>query len=105
MDYKKIIITTFLIVIPLILLILCYRNYVFKYCNNDMKCLKEKLIFNLNNINDNLKKESFELSHKKNNITKISEMMEEEEGNNGMDENLSSDDGDDNQFDDGSDND
>jgi hypothetical protein len=35
----------------------------------------------------------------------LEQMMEEEEGNNGMDENLSSDDGDDNQFDDGSDND
>lgn len=53
---KDFIIGTFLIIIPLVLLILCYRSYVYNYCQNDMKCLKEKLIFNLNNINNKLKK-------------------------------------------------
>lgn len=55
MNYKNIIITTLLIFIPLALLVLCYRRYVYNYCQNDMKCLKEKLIFNLNNINNKIK--------------------------------------------------
>ena len=55
MDYKTIIVTTLLFIIPLVLLILCYRRYVYNYCQNDMSCLKKKLIFNLNNINNILK--------------------------------------------------
>ncbi len=55
MNYKTIVITTLLIFIPLALLILCYRNYVYNYCQNDMKCLKKRLIFNLDNINKKLK--------------------------------------------------
>ena len=58
MNYKDIIITTLLIFIPLALLVLCYRRYVYNYCQNDMKCLKEKLIFNLNDINNKLKNSS-----------------------------------------------
>ena len=45
----------FLILIPLILFVLWYRNYVYNYCKNDMKCLKKKLIFNLDNLNNKLK--------------------------------------------------
>ena len=58
MNYEDIIITTLLIFIPLALLVLCYRRYVYNYCKNDMKCLKEKLIFNLNDINNKLKNSS-----------------------------------------------
>jgi hypothetical protein len=46
-----------LIIVPLILLILCYRSYVYNYCQNDMKCLKQRLIFNLKNLNTKLKAE------------------------------------------------
>jgi hypothetical protein len=55
MDNKKLIFGLFLIIIPLILFVLWYRNYVYNYCKNDMKCLKEKLIFNLDNLNNKLK--------------------------------------------------
>lgn len=55
MSSKNIIITTFLIIIPFVLLIICYRMYVYNYCENDLKCLKRKLIFNLNNINEKIK--------------------------------------------------
>ena len=69
MNNKNLILTLFLIIIPLVLLILWYRNYVYNYCQNDMKCLKEKLIFNLDNINNKLEMESF----------KIQKQIEEEE--------------------------
>ena len=69
MNNKNLILTLFLIIIPLVLLILWYRNYVYNYCQNDMKCLKEKLIFNLDNINNKLEMESF----------KIKKQIEEEE--------------------------
>lgn len=56
MNNKNFIFGIFIITIPLILFILWYRNYVYNYCKNDMKCLKEKLIFNLDNLNNKLKK-------------------------------------------------
>jgi hypothetical protein len=43
------------IIIVLILYVLWYRNYVYNYCKNDLKCLKKKLIFNLDNLNTKLK--------------------------------------------------
>jgi hypothetical protein len=49
MDYKNFIITILIIVVPLILMVLCYRNYVYQYCENDMKCIKDRLLFNINN--------------------------------------------------------
>ena len=58
MNNKNFIFGIFIITIPLILFILWYRNYVYNYCKNDMKCLKEKLIFNLDNLNNKLKKYS-----------------------------------------------
>jgi len=48
MKYNNYIYGILLLAIPLILLILCHRHYAYKYCNNDMQCLKDKLIFNLN---------------------------------------------------------
>ena len=51
MKYNIFLYSIILIVIPLILLILTYRNYVYKYCKNDMKCLKKNLEFSLNNLN------------------------------------------------------
>jgi hypothetical protein len=76
MNYKDIIITTLLIFIPLALLVLCYRRYVYNYCQNDMKCLKEKLIFNLNDINNKLK--NSELNKVNNKSTFIEEEKKDE---------------------------
>ena len=80
MNYKDIIITTLLIFIPLALLVLCYRRYVYNYCQNDMKCLKEKLIFNLNDINNKLKNSSLKNSSLKN-VNNIPENIEEKNSN------------------------
>ena len=55
MNNKHFIFIFFIIILLLIILILCYRNYVYNYCKNDMKCLKEKLLFNLNNMDNKLK--------------------------------------------------
>jgi hypothetical protein len=55
MEYKNFIFGLFIILIPLVLFVLWYRNYVYNYCKNDMKCLKQKLIFNLDNLNNRLK--------------------------------------------------
>lgn len=50
MDYQKFIFGLFLLIIPLIILVLFYKNYVYNYCKNDISCLKDKLINNLNNL-------------------------------------------------------
>ena len=42
------------IVLPLILLVLLHRQYTYKYCQNDMTCLKNKLVDNLNKLGDKL---------------------------------------------------
>ena len=55
MEYKSFIITLILIVIPLIILVLLYKNYVYNHCENDMKCIKNKLTTNLNNLNNKIK--------------------------------------------------
>jgi len=55
MEVKNFIVMILLITIPLILLVLCYRNYAYNYCKNDMKCLENKLTFNLSNLNEKLK--------------------------------------------------
>ena len=72
MDYKKIIILILLIIIPLVLLILCYRSYVYNYCQNDLKCMKNKLIFNLKNIDNKLKQRVIE---ENNNVTQKIQML------------------------------
>ena len=64
MNNKNLVLSLILIIVPLILLILWYRNYVYNYCQNDIKCLKERLIFNLDNMNDKLQKESFNIQNK-----------------------------------------
>lgn len=51
MDYK-IFIFIIISLLLLILMVLLYRNYVYQYCKNDMKCLKNKLIFSLNKLNE-----------------------------------------------------
>ena len=43
MNYKNFIIGILLIAIPLIILILCYKNYVYKYCKYDIQCLSKML--------------------------------------------------------------
>jgi len=62
MNYQKYIFGLFLLIIPLIILVIFYKNYVYAYCNNDLSCLKKKLINNLNSlslkINDLPKKEN-----------------------------------------------
>ena len=42
------------IVLPLIILVLLHRRYTYKYCQNDMTCLKNKLVDNLNKLGDKL---------------------------------------------------
>lgn len=63
MNYKDLFIGILILVIPLILLILCYRNNISNYCQNDIKCLKNKLINNLNDLGskipDKIEKENF----------------------------------------------
>jgi len=54
MDYKNFIITILIIVVPLILMVLCYRNYVYQHCQNDMKCIKDRLLVNLNKQKEKL---------------------------------------------------
>jgi len=55
MEVKNFIVIILVIAIPLILLVLCYRNYAYNYCKNDMKCIEDKLSFNLFNLNNKLK--------------------------------------------------
>ena len=55
MSYNFFIIGIVLISILLIILIICYRTYVYNQCKYDMKCLKNKLVTKLNNLNQNLK--------------------------------------------------
>ena len=77
MNYNKIIICMFLIIIPLILLVLYYRNYVYYYCKNDMKCAKEKLILNLDNLITSLKIKYFDITNK---IQKKEDKKEDKKG-------------------------
>lgn len=49
---SKIFIFIIISLLLLILMVLWYRNYVYQYCKNDMKCLKNKLIFSLNKLNE-----------------------------------------------------
>jgi hypothetical protein len=68
MDYQKFIFGLFLLIIPLIILVLFYKNYVYNYCKNDISCLKDKLINNLNTLgkkinNKQQKEESEETEH------------------------------------------
>ncbi len=50
MNNKNIILVFFLLIVPLVLLVVCYRNYVNNYCNNNIKCLKERLENNLTEL-------------------------------------------------------
>lgn len=77
MNYNKIIICMFLIIIPLILLVLYYRNYVYYYCKNDMKCAKERLILNLDNLGTSLKIKYFDITNK---IQKKEDKREDKKG-------------------------
>jgi hypothetical protein len=57
-----------LLIIPLILMILCYRKYINNYCNNDITCLKNRLLNNLNNLNEKLRYKKNELENIQNNL-------------------------------------
>lgn len=52
---KDILIATLLIIIPILLLVFCYRSYAYNQCKNDMKCLKNNFMNKLNNLNSQLK--------------------------------------------------
>ena len=77
MNYKNFIFAMLLIIILLVLFIFWYRNYVYNYCKNDMKCLKEKLIFNLNDVNDKIIK----YNNKINEVNAVNEVNIVEEVN------------------------
>ena len=62
------IIILLLLVIPLVLMILCYRKYINNYCNNDMKCLNNRLLDNLTNLNEQLKNKKTDLEHMQNKL-------------------------------------
>lgn len=75
MNYNNLIISFLLLIIPLILLVLCYRNYMINYCNNDIKCLQDKLIINLEKMTNEVKRKreniekKIEKTFKKDNIS------------------------------------
>lgn len=72
MNYRDFIISILIIFIILVLLILWYRNYVYNYCKNDMQCMKNKLIFNLNNLyNINNKLKNISKSYENNDVHEI----------------------------------
>lgn len=64
MNYNDLIIVFLLIIIPLVLLVLCYKNYTITYCKNDMKCLNTQLINKLEDITKKIKE-------KRENIEKV----------------------------------
>jgi hypothetical protein len=90
MDIKNFMFGIILIVIPFVLLILCYRNNVYNYCQNDMKCIKKNLIFSLNNLNDKLNdklKENIDNNNKINKINKEIELKSSSNDNTYIDNN------------------
>ena len=64
MEVKNFIVILLLITIPLILLILCYRNYAYNHCKNDMKCVEDKLSFNMFNLTNKLKSLNSDIKQK-----------------------------------------
>ena len=52
MELKNFLKGLLLIVVILVLLVIFYRLYVYNYCKNNMKCLKERLIFSLGKLEE-----------------------------------------------------
>ena len=52
---KNILIIILLMIIPLLLLIFCYRSHIHNQCKNDIKCLKNNFIMKLNKLNNQIK--------------------------------------------------
>ncbi len=65
---KDFLIILLLLVIPLILMIVCYRRYMDNYCRNDMMCIKNRLLNNLNILNGRLQEKKYELEHMQNQL-------------------------------------
>jgi hypothetical protein len=63
MNNSNLIFVLLVIIIPLVLLVLCYKNYTINYCNNDMKCLQ-------NNLLNKLEKMTNKINSKRGNIEK-----------------------------------
>jgi len=62
-----IIIISLLIIIPLGLLILCYRSYALNYCKNSVKCIEDKLFNNIENMVNDVKDKRKKLEYIVNN--------------------------------------
>lgn len=54
MELKNFILVILLIAVILIIVVICYRNYAYNYCKNDMRCIEDKLKLNLFNLNGKL---------------------------------------------------
>ena len=55
MDLKDFLFGLLLFIIPLILIILIYRIYIYKICHNNEQCIKKKLMYNLDDISNYIK--------------------------------------------------
>lgn len=55
MDLKKFLLGLLLFIIPIILIILIYRFYIYKICHKNEQCIKKKLMYNLDDISNYLK--------------------------------------------------
>ncbi len=55
MDLKKFLLGLILFIIPIILIILIYRFYIYKICHHNEQCVKKKLMYNLDDISNYLK--------------------------------------------------
>ena len=78
MEVKNFIVMILIISILLIIIVLCYRNYAYNYCKNDMKCIEDKLSFNLSNLNDKLKslKNNIKIQEENIQVTNNNEQIE-----------------------------
>ena len=55
MDLKKFLLGLLLFIIPIILIILIYRFYIYKICHHNEQCIKKNLMYNLDDISNHLK--------------------------------------------------
>ena len=55
MDLKKFLLGLLLFIIPIILIILIYKFYIYKICHHNEQCIKKNLMYNLDDISNHLK--------------------------------------------------
>ena len=55
MDLKNLLFGLLLFIIPLIIIILVYRVYIYNICHKNEQCIKKKLMYNLDDISNYLK--------------------------------------------------